>query len=245
MARPCVVLLPGAGSDAHFLELAFGPPLEAAGLECIALDLPRGSSSSAADLLDEAVRRTGARVVGGVSRGAHLAACWAARRDAERDGPLDGLLLALPAWTGDGGATSGRLASSLAAQAVRERGRDAVLEQSLAAGVPWLAEELRRAWLARPEDELLADLEEAVETPAPDISDLERIVVPTGVVGFRDDSFHPLEVARAWAAALPRGELEVLDVTAPEDDRTLLGSAALSAWRRACDRAEAESALQP
>lgn len=232
MVRPCAVLLPGAGSNADFVERAFSAPLAAAGLDCVALDLPCGEVTRAAALLDAAVRRTGARVVGGVSRGAHVAACWAANRADGVEG-LDGLLLALPAWTGDGRDTSGRLASSLAAQAVRERGRDAVLRESRAAGVPWLAEELERAWRSCPEDELLADLEGAVATPAPDLPSLRRVRVPSGVVGFRNDSFHPLEVARTWAEAMPRAALEVLDVTAPESDRSVLGRAAVSAWQRA------------
>jgi pimeloyl-ACP methyl ester carboxylesterase len=231
MAAPCAVLLPGAGSNADFLGRAFGGPLAAVGLECVAVDLPCGELDRSGELLADTVRRTRARVVGGISRGAHLAATWAARRG---DVALDGLLLALPAWTGDGRDTPGRLASSLAAQALRERGRSAVLAESRGAGVPWLAEELARAWLACPEEELLADLTAAVTTPAPELPALRGIAVPSGVVGFARDAFHPLPVAREWAGALPRAALEVLDVTAPEHDRTVLGAAAVAAWQRAC-----------
>ncbi|OXM49110.1 alpha/beta hydrolase, partial [Amycolatopsis alba DSM 44262] len=48
-----------------------------------------------------------------------------------------------------------------------------------------------------------------------------------------DDPIHPAEVARAWAAALPRAEVGESTLTALGADRESLGRATVLAWLRA------------
>lgn len=90
------VVLPGTGSDAHFVERAFAGPLAAAGVRTVAVDPdPARVVGSYLDALDRAAAE-GPVLAGGVSLGAAVALRWAA----ENSGRTVGVLAALPAWTG-------------------------------------------------------------------------------------------------------------------------------------------------
>jgi pimeloyl-ACP methyl ester carboxylesterase len=222
------VLLPGAGSSARFVTRAFGGPLRAAGYALVAPEPEPGPDlvGAAFRALDAAAAAYGdrLRVVGGVSLGAHAAVRWACSRAG-----LDGLLLALPAWTGPPGPVAAATAAS--ADLVERLGTAGALA---AAGnaVGWVAAELAAAWPAYG-DRLAASLRAAAESPGPTFAELAAVTAPAGVVTFADDPMHPAAVAREWAAALPRAALVELPLAAPAADRSVLGTAALAALTRA------------
>lgn len=160
-------------------------------------------------------------VVGGVSLGAHVAARWAARNP----GRCAGLILALPAWTGDPGDAPAAQAARASAEIVTHHGLDTALEGTTG----WLRDELTRAWRAYG-DQLVPHLEEAAGSPAPTLDELKSLNVPTGIVGCTDDPVHPIEVAEQWADAIPRA---VLTTTTLNAYPHALGRA-VQAWREAC-----------
>jgi len=226
---PRVLLCHGAGSSADFVMRAFAAPLAAVGLGLVSWDLRRGAAMTdhAADfaLLAE---RPGVRLVGGISLGAALAASWAAGRS------VDGLLLALPAWTGPAGDVADL--SRQAAAEVRRDGMARVIERTAAAGSGWVADELARAWRRYSDADLVSALDTAAGAAAPSLADLRRVEAPAGLVALIDDPFHPVSVARTWAATLPRAALSELHLQAPASDREAIGRAAVAAWLRAGGR---------
>jgi hypothetical protein len=143
---------------------------------------------------------------------------------------LDGALFVLPGWLGRPGPAAG-----LTAQTADELERDgvpAVLDRLRMASGGWVVDELAAGW-PRHGDALPGVLRAAATSPAPTEGELAAVGVPAGVVGLRDDPMHPAAVARRWSAALPRAELRLLPRDAPATDRSVLGAAALAAWRRA------------
>lgn len=159
-------------------------------------------------------------MVGGVSLGAHVAARWAARNP----GRCAGLILALPAWTGDPGNAPAALAARASAEIVTNHG----LETALEGTTGWLHDELSRAWRGYG-DQLVPHLEEAAGSPAPTLDELKSLDVPTGIVGCTDDPVHPIEIAEQWAEAIPRA---VLTTTTLNAYPHALGRA-VQAWREA------------
>jgi pimeloyl-ACP methyl ester carboxylesterase len=226
--QPTAVLLPGTGSDEVFVRSALEVPVSALGVR---LEMPApvpGASLAEAYLaaLDRAAER-GPVIAGGVSFGAHLAALWAVRNP----GRCAGLLLALPAWSGPPADAPAALAARYSAADVRARGLPAALASAVN-GVPaWLAAELTRAW-TRHGDDLADSLEAAAACAAPELADLAALDVPAGVAAFTDDPIHPLPVAEAWAAALPRGVLRSLRIETMRADVESLGRAAVLAYLR-------------
>ena len=230
------VLLPGTASTADLVRRVFEPALAPLGLRVLAPDPPREGDPVAAyhQFIDNCRNgRTGAvRVVGGVSLGAHVAAAWAAGQVADRGAAglagLDGLLLALPAWTGvpDPAAVA---AAAAGAARIRAGGIPAEL-----ARLPdhWVTEELALAWSGYTAGQLAAVLERAATVPAPTPAELATVGCPVGIAAFRDDPLHPYPVAERWAAAFPRAALAGLDL-ADGAVRARLGHAAVGAWRRA------------
>lgn len=219
------MVLHGAGSSAAFVRRAFGPALAAAGYRLVApswRDDPRR-------VLADVAAGTGARLVGGVSRGAHAAAAWAASTSPATG--CDGLLLVMPAWTGAPGAVGA--ASAAAAADVERDGTAATLRQVTAGAAPWVAAELRRAWPAYGARALAGVLRETAADPAPQATELARIGAPAGVVALDGDPLHPAEVARQWAELLPRAALRRLPADAPAGGVEVLGEAAVTAWRQA------------
>ncbi|HST66653.1 MAG TPA: alpha/beta hydrolase [Mycobacteriales bacterium] len=221
------VILPGAGSSAGFVARAFGPALRAAGYALVTPPPEPGPGVVEAALraLDEAAATyPGVRLVGGVSLGAHLAARWAVGHP-----DLDGVLLALPAWTGAPGVVAAATAAS--AGTIDRLGTDGALAAAGAA-VPWVAAELAAAWPAYG-DRLAASLRAAAAAPGPTVAELASLRVPAGLVAFADDPLHPHAVAREWAAALPRAALRTLHLADAAPDPAILGATALAALTEA------------
>jgi pimeloyl-ACP methyl ester carboxylesterase len=223
------VVLPGAGSSADFVRRAFGRPLREAGYGLVAPAPVPGADLVAAAYrsLDAAAAEYGSRLrlVGGVSLGAHVAARWAGVRGAA----LDGVLLALPAWTGPPGAVAAATAAS--ADLVERLGTAGALAAAGTA-VGWVAAELAAAWPAYGAG-LAASLRAAAAAPGPTPAELAAIAAPVGLAAFADDPLHPAAVAREWAAALPRAALRELPLAAPAADRSTIGSATLTALHSA------------
>ena len=226
------MVLPGAGSSADFVRRAFLGPLRAAGYGLVAPEPVPGPDLVRASFraLDAAVAEHGRRLrlVGGVSLGAHTAARWAAAC-----GPgLDGVLLALPAWTGPPGPVA--VATAASADLVERLGTAGALAAAGTA-VGWVAAELAAAWPAYG-DGLAASLRAAAAAPGPTPAELAALPVAAGLAAFADDPLHPVAVAREWAAAIPRSALSELPLSAPAADRALLGTATLAALAQARTR---------
>ncbi|OXM39055.1 alpha/beta hydrolase [Amycolatopsis alba DSM 44262] len=205
-----------------FVRSVFSGPLRALGIRLLAPPPPPGDRLADGFLeeLDRLSGEHGPLLVGGISFGAHLSAEWASRNP----GRCTGLLAALPAWNGPAGRAPASLAARLSADLVAENGVDGALAKS-SDGVPeWLSAELGRAW-RRHGDGLAASLRTAASRPAPALEDLAGLDVPAGIGACADDPIHPAEVARAWAAALPRAEVGESTLTALGADRESLGRA--------------------
>jgi pimeloyl-ACP methyl ester carboxylesterase len=230
-AAPLAVLLPGTGSDEVLVRSAFAGPLAAAGIEISTPPPPPGARLVAGylELLDSLAGRP--LIVGGISFGAHLAAEWAVRHPDR----CAGLLLALPAWHGLPGAAPAALAARASADLVITCGLESALRQSTEGVAPWLAAELARAW-RRHGDDLPVSLRAAASHPAPTLAALRGLDVPTGIAACVDDPVHPVAVARAWAAALPRAAIRETTLEALGADRASLGRAAVLAWHDAGGR---------
>jgi pimeloyl-ACP methyl ester carboxylesterase len=221
---PLAVILPGAGSSSGFVERAFGKALREAGYGLVTPSPVPGPGVVAAALraLDEASATHGPalRLVGGVSLGAHLAARWALTRP-----ELAGVLLVLPAWTGDPGAVAAATAAS--ADTIDRLGT-AGARAAAGDAVPWVAAELAAAWPGYG-DQLAASLRAAAAAPGPSRAELASLPVPAGLVAFADDPLHPYGVAQEWAATVPRGARRTLHLADAAADPAVLGRAALAA----------------
>ncbi len=220
------VLLPGTASDEIFVRSVFEGPLRAVGIQLVA---PTPQSPSALVEAHFAIltecSADGPVLAGGVSLGAHLAVEWALAHPDR----CAGLLLALPAWNGAPHDAPAAVSARVSASAVRSQGLDATLAAVDAA--PWLAAELERSW-RRTGDGLADSLDIAATRPAPEISDLARITVPTGIAACSDDPVHPLAIAERWAATIPGAEMCTTTLSALGTDRESLGRAAVLAWLR-------------
>lgn len=212
-----VLLLPGTASDEVFVRSVFAEPLSQVGA---VLTAPRVRTLGERLTALENASAGHPIVVGGVSLGAHVAARWAARNP----GRCAGLVLALPAWTGDSGNAPAALAARASAEIVTNHG----LETALEGTTGWLHDELSRAWRGYG-DQLVPHLEEAAGSPAPTLDELKSLDVPTGIVGCTDDPVHPIEIAEQWAEAIPRA---VLTTTTLNAYPHALGRA-VQAWREA------------
>lgn len=225
---PAAVIAHGSASTAAFVGRVFSAPLSAAGFRLVTWDR-RTPPDSADGELAEIAGAVEARVVGGISVGALLAARYAvAGHDA-----LDGLLLALPPWLGT--PDEAAALSAAAAAEVAAHGLDDVLDRMSEGAVHWVADEVAQAWRAwvavRGFDGLVAELRAAAAMPGPGAQELASLDVPTGIVAFVEDPLHPLTSAQAWAQALPRAALITIEVGAPATDRGVIGSAAVTAWQ--------------
>ncbi|MBN6038719.1 alpha/beta fold hydrolase [Amycolatopsis sp. 195334CR] len=232
MTCTTALLLPGTGSDEFFVRSAFAGPLRAAGITLAAPPPPSDGTALIEGYLAAfeatAVESGGKLLVGGVSLGAHLAAEWALRHP-ER---CSGLLLALPAWNGVPDGAPASVAARISAEMVERDGLDDALRTATDGVAPWLAAELRRAW-PRHGAGLAAGLRAAGAHPAPTLEALARLRVPVGIAACTDDPVHPVAVAHAWAAALPRAHVCETTLAALGETREALGRAAVEAWQRA------------
>lgn len=253
---PAVVVAHGVGSSARFVVDAFAEAAAAAGCRLVAYDLRgHGRSGPAQDVADHALalhvadlaavaETVEASIVGGVSLGAHVAITLCAERLMGKgndlsevvtlhDPALEGLLVALPAWSGH--AEPGEGPHAAVAAEIREVGLVGALERATSdPAVPaWLGELLRRDWTAADRMSLEAALVALDGGTAPGRETLRAIAVPVGIVGWPDDPGHPLEVARDWARWLPRAALETVTMDAVGGDLGALGAAAFLALARA------------
>jgi pimeloyl-ACP methyl ester carboxylesterase len=227
-AAPAAVLAHGVGSTGEFAARCWSG-CATAGYRLVTYDLRgHGDSTPLADPADHAldhhvadlaavVEATGARVVGGTSLGAHVAAAYAAT-----GAPLDALLLAIPGVPG----------TRTPADEIERTGLAATLARiARDPDVPrWVAIELDRAWPRHDPASLVAALRAVATVEAPT---LDRVTAPAGIVALVDDPGHPFAAAEAYAAALPRAALEALTLAEWGERRSLLGDAALTACRSA------------
>ncbi len=229
---PAAVLLPGTASTADLVCRMFAAPLAAHGYALVTDDPPRGGDVVERQLaaLDDAARRFAPRLMGGVSLGAHLVAGWALARGAAAV-PPDGLLLAMPAWTGRPGGVAA--ASRATADEIALVGAAATLARIKAVAPGWVADELAAAWPAYADADLEATLRATAAASAPTVAALTALTVPCGLVALVDDPMHPVTVARRWTQAIPRAALVETTRAAVGADRAALGRAVLSAWHRA------------
>ncbi|MGW9306501.1 alpha/beta hydrolase [Saccharomonospora azurea] len=228
------VLLPGTGSDEHFVRSVFSRPLAAVGVTVTAPppppgeDVVEGSLALLDRLADDADDADAPLLVGGISLGAHLATTWALANTHR----CAGVLAALPAWNGPADAAPAALAARASADLIARHGVDAALDLATRGVAPWLAAELDRAW-RRHGAGLAASLRAAAAHRAPALDELRTLDVPVGIAACRDDPVHPIAVARSWAAALPRTALVGTTLDALGADRESLGRAATLAWLHA------------
>jgi pimeloyl-ACP methyl ester carboxylesterase len=236
---PAVVVAHGVGSTGEFAARCWSGCVEA-GYRLVTYDLRgHGDSTPLLDPADQALAHhvndlaaladaTGARVVGGTSLGAHVAAAYASGGAA-----VDALLLAIPGWLGTGSLTAA--ANAAVAGEIEATGITRTLERIAAdPAVPrWVVIELERSWPRHDAASLVAAFRAVANDPAPDVRALARVRAPAGVVGLVDDPAHPFDAAEAYAAALARGALESLTLAEWGERRSVLGDAALAACRRA------------
>ena len=225
-------MLPGSGSDERFIRSVFAGALAGIGVELVAPVPRRGADVVAGYRAALDAAGPGPVLVGGISLGAHVAARWAA---AAPRGRVAGLLLALPAWTGEPSACSATAPAASAARLTAAQARAGGVAAAVAAtaGAPaWLAAELGRAWAGYGAG-LAPALEAAADEPAPTEVELRGLEMPVGVAALVDDPVHPLGVARRWHAALPRSALVTTRLATFGADPEALGRATVLAWLRA------------
>jgi pimeloyl-ACP methyl ester carboxylesterase len=230
-AAPAVVVAHGVGSTGEFAARCWAGCVQA-GYRLVTYDLRGHGDSGPSDDhtiathardLAALADATGARVVGGTSLGAHVAAVHASTHH------VDALLLAIPGTLGPDVPTSlanAAVAEEIAATGVAETLRRIAADEA----VPrWVVIELERSWPRHDEASLVAALRAIAREAPPEA----RTAAPTGVVGLVDDPAHPFAAAEAYATALPRAALESLTLAEWGERRAILGDAALAACRRA------------
>ncbi len=225
--QPVAVVAHGSGSCERFVRRALGPALAGAGFRLVALRDRSGDVETVTRGLGALADRHRAAIVGGVSLGAHAAVRVAVRRPG-----LDGLLLVLPAWTGPPGRVAA-LSESAADQVCADLavgGMAAAAARVVGSG--WAGEELAASWPGYGGPGLVAALRATARSRGPTVGELRAVRCPTSVVAVRADPFHPIEVAAAWARAVPGAILTVVGPSALARDRSVLGVAAVGGWLR-------------
>ncbi len=219
------VLLPGTGSDEHYLRRAFHEPLTGAGavVEVVAPE-PGGLVSGYRRALDEAGARHGRIAVGGVSLGAAVATAWASGHPRQ----TVAVLAALPPWTGSPGGAPAAVSAHHTAAVLDRDGLEATTAAMRASSPGWLADELTRSW-ARQWPALPDAMREAATYAAPTIAELHRLVTPLGIAAAPDDPIHPYRVAVEWVSSAPRAALHEVSLVEFGPQPALLGAACLTA----------------
>ncbi len=218
------VLLPGTGSDDHYVCRAFSGPLRGVGAVLVTPPpQPDRLIDGYLSALDDAAR-AGPISVGGVSLGAAVAVAWALDHPTQ----VVAVLAALPPWTGAPGSAPAALSARYTASQLRADGLAATTKQMRASSPPWLADELTRSWHAQ-WPTLPDAMEEAATFVAPNRADLTRLAAPLGVVAAVDDPIHPLQVGVDWVAAAPHAALRTLTLDEMGANTAALGAACLAA----------------
>lgn len=232
------LILPGSGSDHFFVRAAFEEPLRAVGIRLHAPPpIPgRGVVEGYLAALEAGTRDGTPMLVGGVSLGALVAARWAADLTELDRGPVVGLMLALPPWTGSPDGAPAAIAARTSADAIVQYGLTATLNAVRHTSPGWLADELTRAW-SRYGDGLAESLRVAAGTEGPSEEQLAGLELPVAVVGLAEDPVHPVATAQRWAELAPRAELVTSTLSALGSDPAILGRAAALAWLRAAHSA--------
>ncbi|WP_341267516.1 alpha/beta hydrolase [Gordonia malaquae] len=226
-----VIVMPGTGSDADFVRRVFAPHAASIEAELHCLEPEADLVDSYLSRIDAIAARSDRVIVGGVSIGAAIAVAWAS--DPAHVDRCDGVLAALPPWSGAPGDSLASLSARITADAIENNG----LEHSVAAmvdGSPdWLGAELARSWRSLHPRGLVAQLRAASVFTCPTLDDIAGLRVPLGVAVAPDDPLHPADVGRAWASAAPRGAVVETPLTEFGPDEALLGAACVRAWRTA------------
>ncbi|GAA4642135.1 alpha/beta fold hydrolase [Gordonia humi] len=229
-----VIVMPGTGSDADFVARVFGPAARAAGLEPTCLEPTADLVPDYLSRIDAHVARGERVVVGGVSIGAAVALRWALdERNADH---CDGVLAALPPWSGAPDGSIAAASARLTADGLDRDGLDATIDAMVATSPDWLGAELSRSWRSLHGRGLVDQLRAASTFTAPTLADIAGLRVPLGVAVAPDDPLHPASVGRAWVDAAPRAALVETPLSAFGPDERRLGDACWSAWLRACAR---------
>ncbi len=218
-----LVAMPGTGSDADYVQRAFGRAARHLDVELIA---PQPTAHLVEDYLHalDAAALNGPILVGGVSIGASVATSWAIRNpDA-----CAGILAALPPWTGDPTGSVAAASAAATAVALRRDGLDRVITEMMASSPAWLADELSRSWRVLYPD-LLPQLDAAATFVGPTLDELSGCDVPLAIVAATDDPIHPIDVARDWFAAAPRTSMRTVTLSQWGADPGVLGDACVGA----------------
>jgi pimeloyl-ACP methyl ester carboxylesterase len=232
-----VILLPGTGSDARFVEDAFATAVAHAGCTLTAVR-PEPAALVAGYLraLDRAAEEAASPiVVGGVSIGGAVALDWATQNPEK----VAGALVALPAWTGDGADAPAAASARATADVLRSVGLDATIESMTASSPPWLAEMLSRSWREQWPD-LPTALDDAARHASPSLQALRTVRIPVGIVAAVDDPVHPEDVARLWAQEISVAALTTLTLDRLGADPSLLGRLCVEALVEADERGSAQ-----
>lgn len=219
------VILPGTGSDAQFVTQAFSAPLRDHDVQVVAVEPdPQAVVRSYLAALDEAARN-GPILVGGISIGAAVALRWAL------DNPAlaDGVLAALPAWTGRPDTAPAAASARWTASQLRARGLGPVTADMVDSSPPWLGHALARSWHAQWPD-LPSALDEAAGYRALEVAELRAVTTTVGITAAVDDAVHPLEVGRQWARELQHAHLETVTLDEIGENPAVLGTACFAAF---------------
>ncbi|ORB16778.1 alpha/beta fold hydrolase [Mycobacterium noviomagense] len=218
------VLLPGTGSDDHYVARAFASPLHQAGAVVVAHRPRPGQLIDGYRAAMDTAAGAGPIAVGGVSIGAAVAAAWALNHPDR----AVAVLAALPAWTGAPAAAPAADAARHSAHQLRRDGLAATTTQMRASSPRWLGDELARSW-QRQWPQLPDAMEEAASYVAPSCAELARLVAPLAVAAATDDPIHPLQVAVEWVSAAPRAALRTVTLDQIGAEPATLGAACLDA----------------
>ena len=197
-----VIVMPGTGSDADYAARVFGPAARAAGARIECLEPEANLVESYLTRIDEIADRGDRVIVGGVSIGAAVAVGWAC--DPAHSAQCDGVLAALPPWTGTPDDSLAALSARITADNLDRDGLEATVEAMVATSPAWLGSELSRSWRALHPRGLLTQLRAASTFVSPTLDDIAGLAAPLGVAVAPDDPLHPADVGRAWAHAAPR-----------------------------------------
>ncbi|GEE02621.1 hypothetical protein nbrc107696_30670 [Gordonia spumicola] len=222
-----VIVMPGTGSDADFVRRVFHRRAAVTGAELHCLEPDADLVASYLTRIDAIAERSESVIVGGVSIGAAIAVSWAL--DPGRAARCDGVLAALPAWSGAPGDSVASVSARLTAESIENDGLEPTVSAMVAGSPDWLGAELARSWRSLHPRGLVAQLRAASTFVGPSLTDIASLTVPLGVAVAPDDPLHPADVGRAWAAAAPRGAVVETPLTEFGPDERLLGDACFAA----------------
>ncbi|MCF8610778.1 alpha/beta fold hydrolase [Gordonia sp. HY285] len=222
-----VIVMPGTGSDADFAARVFGSSVRDAGASLECLEPEPNLVGSYLTRIDAIADRGDRVIVGGVSIGAAIALAWAC--DPARSALCDGVLAALPPWTGRPDGSVAAQSAQITADSIDRDGLDATVAAMAASSPAWLGTELARSWRALYPRGLVTQLRAAATYVAPTLDDIARLPVPLGVAVAPDDPLHPAVVGRSWADAAPRSAVADTPLTEFGPDERLLGDACWAA----------------